>query len=135
MAPAFPFTRSPARAQILSSARVHQSWTDRVRQGWTQVGCPAVEGAERPRCGRTVLSSACRKSARGSAGPDVLTFRDGYLTLWLAGTEVGHFPLEIIESVSPETQPGRIRDSPEELRVRYPNMGTPWSAEGDKRLL
>jgi hypothetical protein len=57
------------------------------------------------------------------------------LTLWLAGTEVGHFPLEIIESVSPETQPGRIRDSPEELRVRYLNMGTPWSAEDDERLL
>ncbi|WP_392962329.1 hypothetical protein [Streptomyces sp. LN245] len=57
------------------------------------------------------------------------------MTLWLAGTEVGHFSLEIIESVSPEAQPGRIRESPEELRVRYPNMGTPWSAEDGKRLL
>ncbi|MER5430557.1 hypothetical protein [Streptomyces sp. NPDC002588] len=66
---------------------------------------------------------------------DRLTFRDEHLTLWLAGTEVGHFPLEIIESVCPEAQPGRIRASPEELRARYPSMGAPWSAEDDERLL
>jgi len=66
---------------------------------------------------------------------DRLTFRDEHLTLWLAGTEVGHFPLEIIESVCPEAQPGKTRESPEELRARYPSMGAPWSDEDDKRLL
>ncbi|MFJ1553575.1 SANT/Myb-like DNA-binding domain-containing protein [Streptomyces mirabilis] len=66
---------------------------------------------------------------------DRLTFRDEHLTLWLAGAEVGHFPLEIIESVCPEAQLGKIGESPEALRARYPSMGTPWSAEDDKRLL
>ncbi|GAB7108997.1 hypothetical protein JCM4814A_73110 [Streptomyces phaeofaciens JCM 4814] len=66
---------------------------------------------------------------------DRLTFRDEHLTLWLAGTEVGHFPLEIIESVCPDAQPNKIRATPEELRARYPNMGAPWSTEDDKRLL
>ncbi|MBQ0849341.1 hypothetical protein J8N05_14120 [Streptomyces sp. BH-SS-21] len=66
---------------------------------------------------------------------DRLTFRDEHLTLWLAGTEVGQFPLGIIDSVCLDAQPGKIRESPEELRARYPRLGAPWSAEDDKRLL
>jgi hypothetical protein len=66
---------------------------------------------------------------------DQLTFDSDNLTLWLAGTEVGRFPLNIIESVHPEASPGRQRESPEELRARYPKMGEPWEQEDDTRLL
>ncbi|MFJ6578448.1 hypothetical protein ACIQMY_21065 [Streptomyces sp. NPDC091368] len=66
---------------------------------------------------------------------DRLTFDSDHLTLWLTGTEVGHFPLDIIESVHPEASPGRQRESPEELRIRYPKMGHSWTQEDDTRLL
>ncbi|TJZ55447.1 hypothetical protein FCH28_08780 [Streptomyces piniterrae] len=66
---------------------------------------------------------------------DRITFDDDHLNLWLAGTHVGEFPLDIIESVCPQGEPGRRRASPEELRARYPRMGHPWSPEDDARLL
>ncbi|MET8216376.1 SANT/Myb-like DNA-binding domain-containing protein [Streptomyces hirsutus] len=66
---------------------------------------------------------------------DRITFDDGHLNLWLAGIHVGEFPLDIIESVCPQGEPGRRRESPEELRARYPQMGHSWSPEDDARLL
>ncbi|MFD8349491.1 hypothetical protein ACFV1X_11175 [Streptomyces coelicoflavus] len=66
---------------------------------------------------------------------DRLTFDNDQLALWLTGTEVGRFPLGIIESIHPEGGPGRQRESPEELRARYPKMGQPWTQEDDTRLL
>ncbi|MER8236840.1 hypothetical protein [Streptomyces sp. NPDC094049] len=66
---------------------------------------------------------------------DRLTFDSDHLALWLTGTEVGRFPLGIIESIRPEADPGRQRELPEELRARYPKMGQPWSQEDDTRLL
>ncbi|MEW2081279.1 hypothetical protein [Streptomyces sp. NPDC005283] len=67
---------------------------------------------------------------------DRLTFEDEELVLWLAGTEVGRFPLSTIESVSPESPPGNgRREGPDELRSRYPNIGLPWSTEDEERLL
>ncbi|MFE5484517.1 hypothetical protein [Streptomyces sp. NPDC056527] len=66
---------------------------------------------------------------------DRLTFDNTHLTLWLTGTEVGHFSLDIIESVHPEADPGRQRESPEELRARYPKMGHSWTQEHDAQLL
>ncbi|MBM7087506.1 hypothetical protein JTP67_02775 [Streptomyces sp. S12] len=66
---------------------------------------------------------------------DRITFDDGNLNLWLAGTHVGEFPLDIIESVCPHGDAGRKRESPEELRARYPRIGHPWTPEDDARLL
>ncbi|MBQ1113480.1 MULTISPECIES: hypothetical protein [unclassified Streptomyces] len=66
---------------------------------------------------------------------DRLTFDSDHIALWLTGTEVGRFPLSIIESVHPEAGPGREQESPEELRARYPRMGQPWTQEDDTHLL
>ncbi|WP_416755560.1 hypothetical protein ACMAVT_22240 [Streptomyces sp. FW42] len=66
---------------------------------------------------------------------DRLTFDSGHLALWLTGTEVGRFPLGTIESIHPQTDPGSQRESPEELRARYPKMGQSWTPEDDTRLL
>ncbi|MFH9808816.1 hypothetical protein ACH4NO_10785 [Streptomyces olivaceus] len=66
---------------------------------------------------------------------DRLTFDSAHLALWLTGTEVGRFPLGIIKSIHPEASPSRQRESPEELRARYPKMGQPWTQEDDTRLL
>ncbi|MEY7975915.1 SANT/Myb-like DNA-binding domain-containing protein [Streptomyces pilosus] len=66
---------------------------------------------------------------------DRITFDDGHLNLWLAGTHVGEFPLDIIESVCPHSDVGKKRETPEELRARFPRMGHPWSPEDDARLL
>ncbi|WP_432086146.1 hypothetical protein [Streptomyces sp. bgisy095] len=66
---------------------------------------------------------------------DRLTFDGDHLALWLTGTEVGRFSLGIIESIHPEAGPGRPRESPEELRARYPKMGQPWTQEDDTGLL
>ncbi|WP_225625567.1 SANT/Myb domain-containing protein [Streptomyces werraensis] len=66
---------------------------------------------------------------------DRITFDDGNLNLWLAGTHVGEFPLDIIESVCPHGDAGRKREPPEELRARYPRMGHPWTPEDDAQLL
>ncbi|CAM5741679.1 SANT/Myb-like DNA-binding domain-containing protein [Streptomyces hirsutus] len=41
----------------------------------------------------------------------------------------------VSESVCPQGEPGRRRESPEELRARYPQMGHSWSPEDDARLL
>ncbi|MFJ8230838.1 hypothetical protein ACIQ9E_12895 [Streptomyces sp. NPDC094448] len=70
-----------------------------------------------------------------TAHADRMTFDDGCLSLWLAGTRVGEYPLEIIESVCPHTDSGRKQESPEELAARYPRMGQPWPPEDDARLL
>ncbi|MFJ8551240.1 hypothetical protein [Streptomyces sp. NPDC093676] len=66
---------------------------------------------------------------------DRITFDEGNLNLWLAGTRVGEFPLDIIESVCPHGDAGKKRESPEELRARYPRMGHPWTPEDDVQLL
>ncbi|MFK0229721.1 hypothetical protein ACIQUL_28575 [Streptomyces sp. NPDC090303] len=66
---------------------------------------------------------------------DRLTFDSDHLVLWLVGTEVGRFSLGIIESIHPEAGPDRQRESPEELRARYPKMGQPWTPGDDTRLL
>ncbi|MCP3769239.1 SANT/Myb-like DNA-binding domain-containing protein [Streptomyces sp. MAR25Y5] len=66
---------------------------------------------------------------------DRITFDDAHLNLWLAGTHVGEFPLDIIESVCPQGDPGRRRESPEKLRARCPRMGHSWSQEDDAHLL
>lgn len=66
---------------------------------------------------------------------DRITFDEGHLNLWLAGTHVGEFPLDIIESVCPYYEVDRKRETPEELRARFPRMGNPWSPEDDARLL
>ncbi|MEV8090273.1 hypothetical protein [Streptomyces nigra] len=66
---------------------------------------------------------------------DRITFADGNLNLWLAGTHVGEFPLDIIESVCPHGDVGRKRESPVELRARYPRMGHPWTPKDDAQLL
>ncbi|MFF8408305.1 hypothetical protein [Streptomyces omiyaensis] len=66
---------------------------------------------------------------------DRLTFDSDHLALWLTGTEVGRFSLDIVESIHPEAGPDRQRESPEELRARYPKMGQPWAQEDDTRLL
>ncbi|MFE5969029.1 hypothetical protein [Streptomyces sp. NPDC056463] len=66
---------------------------------------------------------------------DRLTFDSDHLALWLTGTEVGRFPLDIIESIHPEAAPSRQRESPEELRASYPKMGHPWTKEDDTHLL
>ncbi|MET9715402.1 hypothetical protein ABZZ46_08310 [Streptomyces rochei] len=66
---------------------------------------------------------------------DRITFDDGHLNLWLTGTHVGEFPLDIIESVCPHGDAGKKRETAEELRARFPRMGHPWSAEDDARLL
>lgn len=66
---------------------------------------------------------------------DRVTFGEGHLHLWLAGTHVGGFPLNIIESVCPVGDAGRRRETPEELRAHYPRMGHPWSPADDARLL
>ncbi|MFD3570240.1 hypothetical protein [Streptomyces sp. NPDC058667] len=66
---------------------------------------------------------------------DRLTFDSDHLVLWLTETEVGRFPLDTIESIHPEADPGRQQKSPEELRARYPKMGQPWTQEDDSLLL
>ncbi|MFD7320670.1 hypothetical protein ACFV9D_06195 [Streptomyces sp. NPDC059875] len=66
---------------------------------------------------------------------DRLTFDGDHVALWLTGTEVGRFPLDIIESIHPEAAPSRQRESPEELRARYPKMGHAWTQEDDTHLL
>ncbi|MFE0902453.1 hypothetical protein ACFW3Y_04430 [Streptomyces rochei] len=66
---------------------------------------------------------------------DRITFDDGHLNLWLTGTHVGEFPLDIIESVCPHGDAGKKRETAEELLARFPRMGHPWSAEDDARLL
>ncbi|WP_338906355.1 hypothetical protein [Streptomyces nigra] len=66
---------------------------------------------------------------------DRITFDDGHLNLWLTGAHVGEFPLETIESVCLQSDAGRKREAPEELRARFPRMGHPWSPEDDNRLL
>ncbi|MFD3897301.1 hypothetical protein ACFW5U_23440 [Streptomyces rochei] len=66
---------------------------------------------------------------------DRITFADGNLNLWLAGTHVGEFPLAIIESVCPHGDAGWKQKSLEELRARYPRMGHPWTPEDDAQLL
>ncbi|WP_159029750.1 SANT/Myb-like DNA-binding domain-containing protein [Streptomyces marincola] len=66
---------------------------------------------------------------------DRITFDDGRLNLWLTGTHVGEFPLDIIESVCTPGDAARGRESPEEQRARFPRMGHPWSPEDDTRLL
>ncbi|SFT10022.1 hypothetical protein SAMN05444716_107187 [Streptomyces harbinensis] len=66
---------------------------------------------------------------------DRITFDDGRLNLWLEGTHVGEYPLDIIESVCPQGESGSGREPLEELRARYPRMGQPWSSEDDARLL
>ncbi|MFE1849072.1 hypothetical protein [Streptomyces sp. NPDC059489] len=66
---------------------------------------------------------------------DRITFDDGNLNLWLAGTHVGEFPLDIIESVCPHGDAGGKQESPQELHARYPRMGHPWSLEDDTQLL
>ncbi|GHH91210.1 hypothetical protein [Streptomyces capillispiralis] len=66
---------------------------------------------------------------------DRITFDDGHLNLWLDGTHVGEFSLDIIESVSPQGDGGRRRETWEEQRARFPRMGHPWSPEDDARLL
>ncbi|MEU9852797.1 hypothetical protein [Streptomyces sp. NPDC047974] len=66
---------------------------------------------------------------------DRLTFDSDHLVLWLVGTAVGRFPLGVIESIHPEAGPGSRRESPEELRARYPKMGQPWTQEEDTRIL
>ncbi|MFF8102665.1 hypothetical protein ACF07S_23455 [Streptomyces sp. NPDC016640] len=66
---------------------------------------------------------------------DRITFNDDHLNLWLTGIRVGEFPLDIIESVCPAGDAGRRRETPEELRARFPRMGHPWSPEDDARLL
>jgi hypothetical protein len=66
---------------------------------------------------------------------DRITFEAGHLNLWLAGTHVGEFPLDIIESVCPHGDADRKRESLEELRARFPRMGHPWSPEDDAHLL
>ncbi|MDT0404086.1 hypothetical protein [Streptomyces edwardsiae] len=66
---------------------------------------------------------------------DRITFNDGHLHLWLTGTHVGEFPLDIIESVCPQSDAGKRRETPEELRARFPQMGHPWLPEDDARLL
>ncbi|WP_407110703.1 hypothetical protein ACE1N8_18270 [Streptomyces sp. DSM 116494] len=66
---------------------------------------------------------------------DRITFDAGHLNLWLTGTHVGEFSLDIIESVCPQGDAGRKRETPEELRARFPRMGDPWSSEDDAHLL
>ncbi|MFF3952128.1 hypothetical protein ACFYY1_02880 [Streptomyces sp. NPDC001890] len=66
---------------------------------------------------------------------DRITFGENQLELWLTGTLVGDFPLDVIESVCPQGDPGRRRASPDELRSRYPHMGEPWAQQDDARLL
>ncbi|MBQ0995878.1 hypothetical protein [Streptomyces sp. RK62] len=66
---------------------------------------------------------------------DRLTFDSDHLTFWLTGSEVGRFLFSIIESIRPQADLGRQRESPEELRARYPKMGEPWTQEDDTHLL
>ncbi|MFJ4484202.1 hypothetical protein ACIP3D_17840 [Streptomyces longwoodensis] len=66
---------------------------------------------------------------------DRMTFDDGRLKLWLTDTCIGEFPLNIIESVCPQSERGRKQESLEELRARYPRMGHPWSPQDDTHLL
>ncbi|MCX5114572.1 hypothetical protein OOK13_40135 [Streptomyces sp. NBC_00378] len=66
---------------------------------------------------------------------DRITFEGDQLELWLTGTLVGDFPLDVIESICPQADPGRRRASPDELRSRYPQMGQPWAQQDDVRLL
>ncbi|WP_121703488.1 SANT/Myb-like DNA-binding domain-containing protein [Streptomyces sp. E5N298] len=66
---------------------------------------------------------------------DRITFADGNVNLWLAGTHVGEFALDIIESLCPHGDAGKKRESPQDLRARYPRMGHPWSPEDDAQLL
>ncbi|MFD7494142.1 hypothetical protein ACFV8T_17260 [Streptomyces sp. NPDC059832] len=66
---------------------------------------------------------------------DRITFEDNHLDLWLTGTLVGSFPLDVIESLCPQGDPGRRQESPDELRSRYPQMGQPWAPQDDARLL
>lgn len=66
---------------------------------------------------------------------DRLTFDRDHLTFWLTGSEVGRFLFSIIESIRPQADLGRQRESPEELRARYPKMGEPWTQEDDTHLL
>ncbi|GAB3010054.1 hypothetical protein GCM10023080_090340 [Streptomyces pseudoechinosporeus] len=67
---------------------------------------------------------------------DQITFEDDHLVLWLAGSEIARFALNMIVAVKVEHIPrnGR-REDPEELRARYPNFGQPWTAEEEARLL
>ncbi|MEU0912910.1 hypothetical protein [Streptomyces althioticus] len=66
---------------------------------------------------------------------DRMTFDDGHLNLWLIDTHVAEFPLDIIESVCPADDAVRRRETPDELRARFPRMGHPWASEDDARLL
>ncbi|MGV9521152.1 hypothetical protein ACWDRS_13270 [Streptomyces griseus] len=66
---------------------------------------------------------------------DRLTFDSDHIALWLTGTEVGCFPISIIESIHPKAGPGRQHESQEVLRARYPRMGQPWTQEDDTHLL
>ncbi|MFH8614676.1 hypothetical protein ACH4E8_06295 [Streptomyces sp. NPDC017979] len=66
---------------------------------------------------------------------DRLTFDDGHVLLWLGGSLVGQFPVDGVECVCPQGDSGRRKESAEELRARYPQMGQPWSAEDDARLV
>ncbi|MFD8197670.1 SANT/Myb-like DNA-binding domain-containing protein [Streptomyces wuyuanensis] len=78
-------------------------------------------------------SDVLRRAVTIQAGR--ITFDDGNLNLWLAGTHVGEFPLDIVESVCPHSDAGRKRKSSEALRALYPRMGHPWSPEDDTQLL
>jgi hypothetical protein len=67
---------------------------------------------------------------------DRFTFDDKHLVLWLAETEVARFALKVVEAVKVDSIPGTSqRETPDQIRARYPNFGQPWTAEDEARLL
>ncbi|MGW0419626.1 hypothetical protein [Streptomyces sp. NPDC003015] len=67
---------------------------------------------------------------------DQITFVEDHMVLWLAGSETARFALSTVVAVKVERISGNgRREDPEELRARYPNLGQPWAAEDEARLL
>ncbi|MFB8782978.1 hypothetical protein VSS38_25090 [Streptomyces albogriseolus] len=77
----------------------------------------------------------CRRRSK-TVPADRFTFDDEHAVLWLAETEVARFALDVVEAVTVDSIPGTSqRDGPDQVRVRYPNFGQPWTVQDDARLL
>ncbi|MER5303237.1 SANT/Myb-like DNA-binding domain-containing protein [Streptomyces lasiicapitis] len=67
---------------------------------------------------------------------DEITFEDEQVVFRLVCSEVARFALNMVVTIKVDSVPvsGRQGD-PEELRAQYPNLGKPWTAEDESKLL
>ncbi|MDG4861543.1 hypothetical protein P8605_25740 [Streptomyces sp. T-3] len=77
----------------------------------------------------------CLRRAVGVSA-DRLTIADGDAIFWLGDVVINRFALSAIEAISAVKEPSRTSPVvPAELRLKYPNMGFPWTVEDDTKLL